>query len=102
MVHRETIFECRTCGNACRGFTDGSFKGLGWCRIEGIDGPNAICPSCAKISGALDSLKRDGYDNAHVVPGTSVLVPAVENGKLVWWDTALMPPAQVDVTDASW
>ena len=81
----ETLFECRCCGNATRGFTDGSFKGIGWNRLEGIDGPNAICPRCSRVPEAIDFFKEE-YPNVHVVPGTSVLIPAADGkGGIVWF-----------------
>lgn len=61
-----TLFECRTCGNACHGFTDGAFDDPAWGRIEGIDGPNAICPECQARPEALEGLREDGYENARV------------------------------------
>lgn len=65
-----TIFECRTCDRSIGGGTDGTFDTdhLGpWARIDGIDGPNAICPACQKRSDALAGLVEDGYPNARIV-----------------------------------
>ena len=64
-----TTFECRCCGAYVGGKTDGSFDAPGWGRIDRIDGPNAICPASQEDPTALDGLKADGYERAHVRGG---------------------------------
>ena len=56
----ETIFGCRTCGASTKGWSDGRFAATGWRRLDHIDGPNAICLTCAADPTALDCL-RDEY-----------------------------------------
>ena len=62
-----TTFECRTCGVYVDGEArpDG-FAAAGWSAIDGIDGPNAICPECAAEPTSLDALREDGYPDARV------------------------------------
>lgn len=50
----ETIFECRCCGKSTYGMNDGSFKQPGWNRIEGGDGPNAVCPGCSVLETCFE------------------------------------------------
>lgn len=61
----ETIFECRCCGDASPGLSDGTIFKVGWGRIAHIDGPNAICAWCIDY----DEVKnfKDEYPNAEVV-----------------------------------
>jgi len=66
----ETTFECRGCGRYVDGYSDGTIIcGSGWGRIQRIDGPNAICPSCIhdRLEDVLQSFREDGYDHAYVV-----------------------------------
>lgn len=62
-----TTFECRTCSRYTEGEArpDG-FAVAGWSAIDGIDGPNGICPTCVADPTSLDSLREDGYPNARV------------------------------------
>ncbi len=60
-----TTFECRCCGVFVSGKTDGSFDEPGWGRIDGIDGPDAICPRCVKDPTALDGWRAE-YPDARV------------------------------------
>lgn len=69
---RSTIFECRCCDRVSNGYNDGSVTEPGWHDILNIDGPNAICPDCVKDPTALDSLRADGYYDAHVGPARPV------------------------------
>lgn len=65
-------------------------------RLEGIDGPNAICPECSKNPWELESLREQGYPDVRLVPGTSVLIPAPDGrGGICWWDSSLEPPEVV-------
>ena len=77
----DTLFECRTCVRTCRGCTDGVFYEPDWGRIEGIDGPNAICPSCQKDRAVL-TFVSEGYDTARVVPGLCVEPPETSNARV--------------------
>lgn len=65
----DTIFECKCCGDAIGGTSDGRFghddRGP-WRRIIGIDGPNAICPRCVGEEDALDHFISDGYDHVAI------------------------------------
>jgi len=70
---KRTIFECRTCQTCCQGWSDGAFAEPGWNRVEGIDGPNAICPECSADPGALSDLRAAGYPNACIVSGIGIV-----------------------------
>lgn len=85
---QETIFECRCCDRTCKGWNDGTFQGVGWNRIERIDGPNALCPTCTTDESAMISLVEQGYPNAKVVRGESAFVSVwlSTTGGYVWWD----------------
>ena len=65
----ETIFECRCCAMCTPGLSDGTFlcSWGKWRRILGIDGRDAICPTCQADPTALDHLVADGYDNACIL-----------------------------------
>ena len=56
-----TVFSCRCCPASAPGTTDGAVAAPGWHRIEGIDGPDAICPACVANPVSLDSMREDGY-----------------------------------------
>jgi uncharacterized protein CbrC (UPF0167 family) len=56
-----TIFTCRCCPASVGGNTDGTAASPGWYRIDGIDGPDAICPACVADPSAMDGLREDGY-----------------------------------------
>lgn len=65
----ETIFGCRCCDRAIVGTNDGAFghdSNGPWRRIEHIDGPDAICPTCVDDPHALDALVEDGYEAASI------------------------------------
>ena len=66
---------CRTC-DASGWALAGVNVPPGWSRIERIDGPDSICPKCAIDPSALDCLRDDGYEQAHVRPWTQ---PAVRD-----------------------
>ena len=66
---------CRTC-DASGWALAGVNVPPGWSRIERIDGPDSICPKCAINPSALDCLRDDGYEQAHVRPWTQ---PAVRD-----------------------
>jgi hypothetical protein len=57
-----TIFTCRCCPASVAGTTNGDVAATGWRRIEGIDGPDAICPACVADPAVLDDLRADGYE----------------------------------------
>lgn len=61
-----TIFQCRCCDASTSGKNDGSFDAPNWGRIEGIDGPNALCPRCVADPLALEGLVADGYPDARI------------------------------------
>ncbi len=65
-IPRATLFTCRCCDRSVQGRVDGTVLEPGWRRIERIDGPNAICPSCEADPTALDALRLDGYEDAHL------------------------------------
>ena len=77
---------CRTC-DASGWALAGVNVPPGWSRIERIDGPDSICPKCAINPSALDCLRDDGYEQAHVRPWTQ---PAVR-------DEGTRSPAREDV-----
>ena len=77
---------CRTC-DASGWALAGVNVPPGWSRIERIDGPDSICPKCAINPSALDCLRDDGYEQAHVRPWTQ---PAVR-------DEGPRSPAREDV-----
>lgn len=54
-----TVFECRCCDRTTSGRTDGTHDEGGWGRIDGIDGPNSICPDCIADPASLDALKAE-------------------------------------------
>lgn len=60
-----TIFSCRCCSASTGEWPYDSLP-EGWRRIARIDGPNAICPACVADPTALDGLREDGYEDAHV------------------------------------
>lgn len=62
-----TIFECRCCSASTGEWPCDSLP-EGWGRIERIDGPDAICPSCIADPTALDDLHEFGYPHAAVRP----------------------------------
>lgn len=64
-VSPRTLYECRTCSTTTGGGTDGSFDDPRWSRIAGIDGPDAICPTCIADPVALDDL-REEYPRASI------------------------------------
>lgn len=68
LVATGTIFTCRCCSKYTTGHHFGTVNDLGWYRIDGIDGPNAICPDCVASPDALDNLKADGYDASIGLP----------------------------------
>jgi len=76
-----TIFTCRTCDNACHGFNDGTMD-EGWRRIDHIDGPNALCPSCAADPKSLLSFHRSGYPNAALAPSDPPVAPPTGAGPM--------------------
>lgn len=61
-----TLFTCRCCAAAVKGWNDGAVMSPGWRKIGRIDGPNAVCPECAVDPEALSSLISDGYAEAHI------------------------------------
>ena len=63
----ETTYECRGCGRQAWGHS--GRKPLDWSRLEGIDGPNSICPACVHdcLDDVLNLFREDGYDRVRVV-----------------------------------
>lgn len=65
----QTLFECRCCGRANWGTTDGKLahddRGP-WRRLVNIDGPDAVCPACVGEPDVLDRFVTDGYENAAI------------------------------------
>lgn len=65
-----TIFECKCCDSCitCRNDDcDKEFRSKGWKRIQGVDGPHAICPTCHPRWDELKvSFVEDGYEDAYV------------------------------------
>lgn len=58
-----TSFQCRGCDNISQGCCDGTFEQPGWRRIVGIDGPDAICPTCVSETHWVEYFFEDGYEH---------------------------------------
>lgn len=65
-----TLFICRACDATTTGRTDSSFDTPGWRRLDGLDGPDAICPRCVADPTALTWL-RDDYPDVRLRPEPS-------------------------------
>lgn len=59
-----TSFECRTCDRLVMGQNDGGVCQPGWARLEGIDGPNHICPTCIADDEIMEL--REEFPNVRV------------------------------------
>jgi len=67
-----TTIECRGCGRQELHVPCGKTP-FEWSRLEGIDGPDSICPACIHdlLDDVLARLREDGYSNPRLA-----IVPA--------------------------
>ena len=86
---KSTMFTCRCCASSISGWGDGHVAAHGWHHIDGIDGPNMICPACYDEPDPLESLRADGYDAriglpcpVRDAPPAVVTIPAAELARL--------------------
>lgn len=60
----ETTFECKCCGAHVTG--EASQEGpalVGWFLLEGVDGPNSVCPECHEKGDSVLDDWRDEFPN---------------------------------------
>ena len=84
-----TLFTCRCCASSVSGWVDGHVAAHGWHYIDGIDGPNMICPACYDEPDPLEPLRANGYDARIGLPcpvrdasPAVVTIPAAELARL--------------------